>query len=67
MRFYATLPLMLAFLTGCTSQQTPSEIYEEYNSRVSDGISFPDDQAYFSKRKIDEIEAKLPQYMKQMR
>jgi len=41
-------------------------VYDEYNSKVLNGINFNDDKAYYSKRKRDEVESKFPEYMKKM-
>ena len=58
--------LSLLVLSACTPDKPPSQIYEEYNSRVIQGIDFDDEKAYFTKRKQEEVEAKMPQYMESM-
>ena len=58
--------LLTSLLFGCSVEQSPSQVYIEYNSRVIAGISFDDEKVYFSKRKQQEVESKMPQYMKQM-
>ncbi len=59
--------LLLTPLFVCASDgKPPSQIYNEYNSKVIEGISFAEDKAYFSKRKQQEVENKMPQYMEQM-
>ena len=59
-------PLSLLVLAACTPDKLPSQIYEEYNSKVIQGIDFDDEKAYFTKRKQEEVEAKMPQYMESM-
>ena len=56
--------LILGF--GCSAEKSPGQVYIEYNSKVIAGISFDDEKNYFSKRKQEEVESKMPQYMKQM-
>ena len=58
--------LSLLALSACTPDKSPSQIYEEYNSKVIQGIEFNDDKAYFTKRKQEEVEAKMPQYIESM-
>jgi hypothetical protein len=58
--------LSLLVLSACTPDKPPSQIYEEYNSKVIQGIAFADEKAYFTKRKQEEVEAKMPQYMESM-
>ena len=58
--------LSLLVLSACTPDKPPSQIYEEYNSKVIQGIGFDDEKAYFTKRKQEEVESKMPQYMKSM-
>ena len=58
--------LLLLVLSACTPDKLPSQIYEEYNSRVIQGIDFDDEKAYFTKRKQEEVESKMPQYMESM-
>ncbi|WP_196140832.1 hypothetical protein [Aliikangiella sp. G2MR2-5] len=53
--------------SGCSQQKSPSEVYDEYNSKVIEGIGYQEDLAYFTQRKQREAEAKLQQYMKQMK
>ena len=53
-------------LIGCTTDRSPSQVYHEYNSKVIDGITFDEEKTYYSKRKLQEIESKMPQYMAQM-
>lgn len=68
MKLFKPLPLsvILVLLIGCSSEKTPSQVYDEYNSKVINGINFNDDKAYYSKRKQDEVESKFPEYMKKM-
>lgn len=61
-----SLALLVSLLFSCSVEKSPSQIYLEYNSRVITGISFDDEKAYFSKRKQQEVELKMPQYIKQM-
>lgn len=61
-----TLTLVFLSLIGCSTEKSPSQIYEEYNSRVTDGVSYEEEKAYYTKQKQQEVESKLPQYMKQM-
>ena len=61
-----SLALFVSLLFGCSTEKSPSLVYIEYNSRVIAGISFGDEKKYFSKRKQQEVESKMPQYMKQM-
>jgi len=58
--------LLTSLLFGCSVEQSPSQVYIEYNTRVMAGINFDDEKVYFSKRKQQEVESKMPQYMKQM-
>ncbi len=58
--------LSLVVLTACTPDKPPSQIYEEYNAKVIQGIDFDDEKTYFTKRKQEEVEAKMPQYMASM-
>ena len=58
--------LLATLLFGCSVEKSPSQIYIEYNSRVIAGISYDDENVYFSKRKQLEVESKMPLYMKQM-
>lgn len=58
--------LSLLVLSACTTDKPPSQIYEEYNSKVIQGIDFDDEKAYFTKRKQEEVESKMPQYMESM-
>jgi hypothetical protein len=51
---------------GCESEPTPSEVYEEYNLKVSNGMTFDEEKAYYTERKKNEVESKIPQYMKKM-
>lgn len=58
--------LSLLVLSACTPDKPPSQIYEEYNSKVIKGIGFDDEKAYFTKSKQEEVESKMPQYMATM-
>ena len=58
--------LLASLLFGCSVEESPSQVYIEYNSRVIAGINYDDEKFYFSKRKRQEVESKIPQYMKQM-
>jgi hypothetical protein len=58
--------LSVLVLSACTPDKSPGQIYEEYNSKVIQGIDFNDEKAYFTKRKQEEVEAKMPQYMESM-
>jgi len=58
--------LLVPWFIYASDGKSPSQIYSEYNSRVIEGISFVEDKAYFSKRKQQEVENKMPQYMEQM-
>ena len=62
-----SLPLILFLLPSCSSEKSPSQVYEEYNSKGIRGISYDDDKAYYTKRKQKEIESKIPQYMETMK
>ena len=66
MNLFKSLSVILILLIGCSSEKSPSQVYNEYNSKVIEGISFDNDKAYYSKRKQDEVESKFPQYMKKM-
>ena len=61
-----SLFLIISVLIGCSAEKLPNQVYNEYNSKVMSGISYADDKAYYSKRKQQEVESKMPQYMKQM-
>jgi hypothetical protein len=56
----------IPLLAGCSTEKSPSQIYDEYNSKVISGISYDEDKSYYSKRKQAEVESKFPQYMEQM-
>ena len=60
--------LLVVFIlnSGCSADKTPSQTYNEYNAKVISGLEFEDEKAYYTKRKVNEIEAKFPQYMKTM-
>ncbi|WP_266003662.1 hypothetical protein [Paucibacter sp. PLA-PC-4] len=60
------LALALAPLSAGAAEKSPADVYAEYNARVARGISFADDAAYYSTRKRTEVEAKIPQQMRQM-
>ena len=60
------LSVILVLLIGCSSEKTPGQVYEEYNSKVINGINFNDEKAYHSKRKQAEVESKFPEYMESM-
>jgi hypothetical protein len=57
---------ILFLLLACSPEKSPGQIYEEYNSRVIQGINYDDDKAYYTKRKQAEVESKIPQYMETM-
>ncbi len=57
---------LLTSLLGCSLEMKPGQVYQEYNSKVIDGMTFEEEKKYYSKRKQAEIEAKFPTYMKQM-
>lgn len=57
----------LTMFSGCQESGSPSSIYEEYNARVIEGISFEEAKKYFSKSKLAEVEASFPRYMAQMK
>lgn len=61
-----SLGLFLSLLFSCSAEKSPNQVYIEYNSKVIAGISFDDEKGYFSRRKQQEVESKMPQYMKQM-
>ncbi|MBB1440187.1 hypothetical protein H5202_16195 [Shewanella sp. SG41-4] len=63
---YIILLSVIYQLIGCSSEESPSQVYEEYNIKVLNSISYEDDKAYYSKRKQEETESKFPQYLKQM-
>jgi len=67
MKLNNLLMAALIFIGGCSADKTPSQTYSEYNSKVISGLEFNDDKAYYTKRKVDEIELKFPQYMKKMK
>jgi hypothetical protein len=58
---------ILFLLLACSPEKSPGQIYEEYNSRVIQGINYDDDKAYYTKRKQDEVESKIPHYMETMK
>jgi hypothetical protein len=62
-----SLSLILFLLLACSAEKSPGQIYEEYNSRVIQGINYEDDKAYYTKRKQEEVESKIPQYMETMK
>ena len=61
-----SLSLVLLLLLACSSEKSPGQVYEEYNSRVIQGINYDDDMTYYTKRKQEEVESKIPQYMETM-
>ncbi len=66
MRRILWLSIVAAVLIGCSEGKSPSQVYDEYNSRVINGISYADDKAYYSTRKQEEIASSFPRYMQQM-
>jgi hypothetical protein len=50
-----SLPLILFLLLACSSEKSPGQVYEEYNSRAIQGINYDDDMAYYTKRKQEEV------------
>ena len=54
-------------LAGCGEIDSPGSIYEEYNSKVINGISFEEEKKYYSTSKLEEVEASFPRYMAQMK
>lgn len=54
-------------LTACGEKNAPSDVYEEYNSKVVNGLSFKDEKKYYSTSKLAEVEASFPRYMAQMK
>lgn len=61
------LPISVLVLIGCTTPKSPSEVYDEYNAKVQQGISYQEDKAYYTQRKQADVESKFPQYMQQMK
>lgn len=66
MKLEKVLLAVLIFSGGCSADKTASRTYNEYNSKVISGLEFDDEKAYFTKRKVNEVESKFPQYMKKM-
>lgn len=66
MKLEKVLLAVLIFSGGCSADKTASQTYNEYNSKVISGLEFDDEKAYFTKRKVNEVESKFPQYMKKM-
>ena len=66
MRMKSLALVILLILSSCTSPESPSKTYEEYNRRVITGLEFTKEKEYFTTKKNAEIESKFPQYMKQM-
>ena len=63
-----TLILGVIFiLIGCGESDSPSSVYEAYNSKVIDGISFEEEKKFYSIKKLAEMEASFPRYMAQMK
>jgi hypothetical protein len=60
------LPLFIA-LTGCGEVDSPNSVYEEYNTKVINGISFEEEKKYYSTSKLAEVESSFPRYMTQMK
>lgn len=56
----------LTMFSGCQESGSPSSIYEEYNGRVIEGISFEEERQYFSNSKLAEVEGSIQKYMAQM-
>jgi len=54
-------------LTGCGETDSPRSVYEEYNSKVINGVSFEEEKKYYSTSKLTEVEASFPRYMAQMK
>ncbi len=59
--------IVTSVLTGCLPHKSPNQVYIEYNSKVIGGIDYDEEKAYYSKRKQQEVELKVPQYMEQMK
>ncbi len=66
MKIWISLVAASTLLIGCAAEQTPSQVYDEYNARVIGGMPFEDEKAYYTKRKQDEVESRFPEYMKKM-
>lgn len=56
---------LIIFPVSYAEAQTPSQVYEEYNSRVISGASFEEGILYFSKRKWAKVEDAIAEVMKQ--
>ncbi|TEU28647.1 hypothetical protein [Alkanindiges illinoisensis] len=59
-------------IVACSSNDTtpsskPSTVYEQYNDKIIQGISYEEEKSYFTDAKQAEIEQKIPQYMQQMK
>lgn len=65
MRKIITLVLFIN-LIGCGGKGSPSELYEEYNSKVINGVPFDEEKKYYSKSKLKRLEETFPKYMEQM-
>lgn len=63
----ALILCVVSILTGCGESDSPSSVYEAYNSKVIDGISFEEEKKYYSIKKLAEMEASFPRYMVQMK
>ena len=59
--------ILVLLLSGCSPEKSPSQVYDEYNTKVIVGINYDEDKTYYTKRKQEEVESKIPQYMAQMK
>jgi len=53
-------------IAGCSSSKSPSKIYEEYTQQMKAGMTFEEEQTFYTKRKQEELEAQILRSMKQM-
>lgn len=62
---HATLIAFL-LLTAACSGPTPDEVYQDYNAKLIEGLSFDAEKTWYSERKQQEVEEQVPVYMEQM-
>ncbi len=62
----STLILVFFVLNGCSSKESPSQVYERYNKLLVSDMDYKTDLSFYTHRKQQEIEQQLPKYMRNM-
>lgn len=61
-----TLLFIVIFISACGETTNPAQVYEEYNEKVKQGLSFELEKLYFTKKKNKEVDEQIEVYMKSM-